>query len=583
MSSRTLARAILILATALVIAIYYFPLGHVDYLDNWREGTYGFSLAQNSPVITDVFSPKLLADGIRPGDRLVTSFYSMDYARAQFPRSGDRTTMRFQTKQGLRTETLSAYRPAQFDPWTRLLGIAAILPGTVFFIVAFMLVFIRPGVMTWMFYIFAVGYFGTKPSIAYYDFLPEPLYRAMMFLLGTLFSNFAAVPLVQFVLRFPDNDMNTRWRKTANILAWTYVLGTYALYVENWLVLSRTGEQIGWLQSWLTNWIPLSAFAFSAVLLVKKYKSAPPETRQRMVWLIVGMGISFIAYAVYFIPNFPNNWAQIIGFAAVLMPITVAYAVFQYRVIDVNFVINRAIVYGTLTILLAAAVSLLDWLLGKVLGGAHFTTAAEALITIGLGFALNRLHQTFEDWVDRFLFWRRHRAETYIRRVAAALPFASADEAVTDGVVYEPVEALDLTGAALYRRAQNSPHFDFVAAWRASPMSGRFDANENLVRFLQSEEKVVWLSDLGTKGENRTGVFVIAVPILVRHQIIAFTLYGSHRNGAQLDPDEVRLLEELAIEAARAYDHVEAVRTREQMEIMRRKLERLGGNRQAAN
>jgi len=35
-------------------------------------------------------------------------------------------------------------------------------------------------------------------------------------------------------------------------------------------------------------------------------------------------------------------------------------------------------------------------------------------------------------------------------------------------------------------------------------------------------------------------------------------------NGAQLDPDEVALLEELALEAARAYDHVEAVRVREQ-------------------
>jgi hypothetical protein len=573
----------LVLVTLLVIAVYYVPLGHVDYLDNWREGTYGFALAQNSPVIADVIDSKLLADGVRPGDRLVTSLYSMDYARAQFPRAGDRVTLHFLTKSGLRTETLTAYRPVQFDAWTRLAGIAAILPGTVFLIVAVMLVFIRPGVMTWMFYIFAVGYFGTKPSIAYFDFLPEPIYRAMMFVLGTLFSNFAAVPLVQFVLRFPDNDTNSGWRKTANVLAWVYVLGTYALYVDNWFVLSRTGEQIAWLAPWLSNWIPLSAFAFSAVLLVKKFKSAPPEIRQRMVWLILGMVISFIAYAVYFIPDFPDNWAQIIGFAAVLMPTSVAYAVFQYRVIDVNFVINRAIVYGALTILLAAAVSLLDWLLGKILGGAHFTTAAEALITIGLGFALNRLHHTFEDWVDRFLFWRRHRAETYIRRVAAALPFATADEAITDGVVYEPVEALDLTGAALYRSALDSPHFDFVAAWRASPMSGRFDSNDNLVRFLQSEEKIVWLSELGTKGENRTGVFVIAVPIRVRHQIIAFTLYGSHRNGAQLDPDEVRLLEELAIEAARAYDHVEAVRTREQMELMQRKLERLGVNPQAAN
>ena len=48
----------------------------------------------------------------------------------------------------------------------------------------------------------------------------------------------------------------------------------------------------------------------------------------------------------------------------------------------------------------------------------------------------------------------------------------------------------------------------------------------------------------------------------VRHELVSFTLYGAHANGAQLDPDEVQLLEELAREAARAYDHVEAERAR---------------------
>ncbi|MBC5816545.1 MAG: hypothetical protein GIW97_08395 [Candidatus Eremiobacteraeota bacterium] len=318
MNQRAVARAILIGVTAFVILLYYVPLGHVDYLDNWREGTYGFTLAQNSPVLEDVSSPKLIAEGIRPGDHLAISLYSMNYSRAQFPRAGERMTLRFLTHSGVRTETLTAYRRVQFDVWTRLAGIAAILPGTVFLIVAVMLVFLRPGVMTWMFYIFAVGYFGTKPSIAYYNFLPAQLYRPIMFLVGTVFSNYAAVPLVQFVLRFPDNDVQTEWRRTANILAWAYVIGTYALYVADWLFLRRTGEEIAWLQPWLNSWIPLSAFLFSAILLVRKFKAAPPEIRQRMVWLILGMVISFVAYAVYFIPNFPASWAQIIGFAAIL-------------------------------------------------------------------------------------------------------------------------------------------------------------------------------------------------------------------------------------------------------------------------
>jgi hypothetical protein len=63
--------------------------------------------------------------------------------------------------------------------------------------------------------------------------------------------------------------------------------------------------------------------------------------------------------------------------------------------------------------------------------------------------------------------------------------------------------------------------------------------------------------------------YVLAVPVLVRHQLVAFTLYGPHTNGAQIDPDEVQLLENLAVEASRAYDHVESIRTREMLGQLR--------------
>ncbi|MFY9860316.1 MAG: hypothetical protein WAK80_07120, partial [Candidatus Cybelea sp.] len=62
---------------------------------------------------------------------------------------------------------------------------------------------------------------------------------------------------------------------------------------------------------------------------------------------------------------------------------------------------------------------------------------------------------------------------------------------------------------------------------------------------------------------QNAGIYTLAVPVTVRHELVSFTLYGAHANGAQLDPDEVVLLEELAREAARAYDHVEAERVRE--------------------
>ena len=80
---------------------------------------------------------------------------------------------------------------------------------------------------------------------------------------------------------------------------------------------------------------------------------------------------------------------------------------------------------------------------------------------------------------------------------------------------------------------------------------------------LRSEETVIWLDDLRSHLDpQNAAMYALAVPVTVRHELISFTLYGTHANGAQLDPEEVALLEELAREAARAYDHVEAQRAR---------------------
>jgi len=71
----------------------------------------------------------------------------------------------------------------------------------------------------------------------------------------------------------------------------------------------------------------------------------------------------------------------------------------------------------------------------------------------------------------------------------------------------------------------------------------------------------VWLEELrGHLDREQAKHYVLAVPVSVRHDLVSFTLYGAHRNGSELDPDELELLDEL--EASRAYDHIEAVRLR---------------------
>jgi len=569
--SRIVSRVVLIVATLLIVAFYGAPLGHYDFLETWGEGTYGAVLAPRSSVVTEVLagSPAAKA-GIRPGDRLIFAS-GWQQTRFRSPYRGDRQNVAVKSEGApVRVVTLKAQPVAGFDLLARIGGIASILPVAVFIAVAFALVFVRPSVMTWSFFVFAVGYAGTQPLVDYWSqILSRPAFVAMSFVLGTICGSWSVMALLPFVLRFPRGDLGG-WRKGVDKFVWIAMAVTFVLYVFEWRWI-EVNARLPWWSLYLDQIVPLAAFALATVVLAKNYSVAQPVDRKRYGFLILGTIASFVAYAVYFVPGVPFAVGQVVGFAVVLMPICVAYAVFALRVIDVNFVLNRALVYSTISVGVVAFVSLLDFLTSQIISMGRFALPIELFATIAIGFLLDRINRGVERGVESIFFRGRRNAEAFLRRAAAALPYATKEQAISESLIEVPVEALRLSAAALYRRTIDADRFEGVATSANAPVAPPgFDGDQLLVRMMASSEKPVWLDEVRTHLDAaNSAIYVLAVPITVRHELVTFTLYGAHANGAQLDSDEVDLLEDLAREAARAYDHVEAVRVRERYENAR--------------
>ncbi len=561
---KNLARGCLIVVTLFVVALYYLPIGHVDFAEKWGEGTFGMTIPPESRIVVAVVrgSPADRA-GLRPGDVLVDGGDYEVSSRLRAPYAGERETPTFARAGVSRTVRLTAVAEADFGTWQRVGGVLAYLPPTVFLVVAFLLVFLRPSVMSWSLYVFAIGYFGTGPVFAYWSHvLSRGPYMALTFLLSTVFGAWSVLPLLPFVLRFPAGDVRG-WQRRIDPLIWILLALTYALYVVEWRIYATTESLPAW-DVVTSAVIPLGGFLLAGLILAKKQATASPSVRQRSGFLAIGTLASFLAYAVYFVPGIPFAVGQVVGFAVVLMPICIAYAVFRLRVLDVNFVLNRALVYGVLSLSVIAFVSILDWFFSRVVAFGRLAIGLELLATIAIGVLLDRINHAVEAFVEAVFFRHRRLAEQMLRRAASALPYATDESAIVDGLVQVPVDALELTAAALYRRDAQGERFEGVATARQTHIApAGFDANDLLVRMLLADETNVWLNDVRSHLDPESArIYTLAVPVTVRHELVSFTLYGAHANGAELDPEEVGLLEELAREAARAYDHVEAERAR---------------------
>lgn len=88
------------------------------------------------------------------------------------------------------------------------------------------------------------------------------------------------------------------------------------------------------------------------------------------------------------------------AFINIAIPAAVGIAIFRHGLYDVDRLINRTLVYGTVTVLLAAAFAALTLILGVLLGRGSVWATAGATLAVALAF------RPLRSWVQRAVDWR---------------------------------------------------------------------------------------------------------------------------------------------------------------------------------
>ena len=319
----------------------------------------------------------------------------------------------------------------------------------------------------------------------------------------------------------------------------------------------------------LLNGLPaLTLYLIAAILIIATYVKARGLERERLKWAVTGMLIAFAAQICQYVPG-PVELGPLTEVASVVMPICVAYAVLRQRLIDVDFVINRAIVYAMLATILLAFVSLLDWFTSRFIEEYHLALYAEAAATIAMGFVLDRLHAQLDNFSERIFFRARHEAEEHLARVARSLGFASRMESIEEALVDQPLQTLKLASAALFCHDASRPVFvrTHSSGWAGDDLH-EFPDDAPTVRYMRADHNALAARDADLPaGHLPQGAAApaLVVPIFCRDDMHAIAIYGAHANSTGLDPNEVALLTSLAPGAGLAFDHLTYEQLRRQL------------------
>jgi len=463
--------------------------------------------------------------------------------------------------------------PFDVDTAARLSLVGRELVMLVFVIVGAALVLLRPSIATWGFYFYCLGVNGAPSQLAP-ALLPSPwnwLTVLTEYWIGTAGIVGVAVFAIFFLHEPPSGWRVRALRALPAVLLVTLGLQTYGVLGPNLL---------GWRANAADNLlIALSSIlaVVAAMALVSTYVSSRGSDRQRIRWVVVGI---VIALAAAIVLQFPAFWISasrgvlsVFELVGVVVPLTVAYAVIKHHVIDVNFVVSRTLVYGALTSLLVGIFALIDWLFIDNLKLVRLGTIAELAVAVASGFWFNALHKRVDAFIDATFFRRRRRAELQLARSAAALPLAPTVAAIAHFLIDEPVRAMSLASAALFRRNEEGVFTrEASEGWDEAHTVRLSEDDIPLLMLAQSENGPLSLYDhpwrsIGVPGGPARPV--LALPIAVRGELVTIVFYGSHVHGEALDPDEIAAIAGLATGAAAAYDHVAAEAMKHQVESMK--------------
>jgi two-component system NarL family sensor kinase len=105
--------------------------------------------------------------------------------------------------------------------------------------------------------------------------------------------------------------------------------------------------------------IVIAAFALGVLSMVDRYRSAAEVTRLQLRWLLAAVAFVLLGIVTGLVLGLTLGdelgglvWLPAIA-AYPTVPIAIAFAVFRYRLYEIDRIVNRAVVYGTLTAILA--------------------------------------------------------------------------------------------------------------------------------------------------------------------------------------------------------------------------------------
>ncbi|MFZ0285963.1 MAG: ATP-binding protein [Terriglobales bacterium] len=383
---------------------------------------------------------------------------------------------------------------------------------------------------------------------------------------------------LHFVLTFPERRQfvrKHRWIIPAVYLPGVLLLGMHVAALE----LLRATEILRWNLDRLQMAYLAIFFIAAAAVLVNSYRWAgTPILRQQLKWITRGTILAITPFTLFYVIPYllgalPENTMKVSVLSLGLLPLTFGYAIFRYRLMDVDLIFKRGMVY---TLSAAAIIGAYFAVVAAVAEVVHARVPSTGPIGMVLAIVVTALvfdpvRKWIQERIDQFFYRTRYDYRKTLIEFGRELSAETDLDEMLSSVVDRLSRTLLVDRMAVFLSCGEGParfllsksfgmnqtsglDLSFLTAPRPEIGAGHifFDNTHQVPRETPSAQQTIARLDLN-----------YYIPCRAQKQTVAVLGLGKTVEGDFLSSEDVELLETLAgylgiaIQNARLYASLE--------------------------
>jgi hypothetical protein len=292
----------------------------------------------------------------------------------------------------------------------------------------------------------------------------EGMYPTLQLILGSLLTFVGYMTWMLFFYLFPSGSFVPRWTRWL-ALGWV-------LFSGSWIFTPSVGPP---------SWPPL---LFNAAILVlwgsfpvaqvyRYVRVSDPIERQQTKWVVFGVAVAVagVLTTIFTVGAAVDLQPQEVGRKmlsmllmdafVLLIPLSIGVAVLRARLFDIDVVINRTLVYGSLTALLAlvyfGGVAATQTIFRTLTSQQEQPQLAIVVSTLVIAALFNPLRRRIQAFIDRRFYRRKYDARKTLEAFSVKLRDETDLDALSDDLTSVVKETMQPAHVSLWLRPDTAP------------------------------------------------------------------------------------------------------------------------------